>query len=158
MLGQSGSWVNAGSSALGGKYVRTTRFFTVSSGTSGAVALPPGATVVLDDFGGTTDALVSTLSGGKPTLNSPLTALGAPVATSFDSSGNYTLTGVPASYPVAIIYRVEQTLVDFDSTSANIIGTPNFISPTTYWGGISGNIDNQIDLVTKTIVNGIIFG
>lgn len=158
MLGQSGSWINAGPSALGGKYVRSTRFFTVSSGTSGTVTLPPGATVILDDFGGTTDALASGMSGGKPTLNSPFTALGVPIATSFDSSGNYVLTGTPASYPVAIIYRVEQTLMNYDSTSSNIIGTPNFLSPNTLWGAISGNINNQTDLVTKTIVNSIIFG
>jgi hypothetical protein len=158
MLGQGGSWVNAASGALGGKYVRTTRFITIGSGTSGTVTLPPGATVVLDDFGGTTDALVSVMSGGKPTFNTPLTALGAPVATSFDSSGNYNFTGVPASYPVALIYRVEQTLQNFDSTSSDIIGTPNFISPNSYWGSIQGNIDNQSDLINKTIVNALIFG
>jgi hypothetical protein len=158
MLGQGGSWVNGPAAVIGGKYVRTTRFVTISSGTSGTVALPPGATVVLDDFGGTTDALVSTISGGKPTFNTPLTALGSPVATSFNSSGNYSFTGVPASYPVALIYRVEQTLQNFDSTSSDIVGTPNFISPTVYWGSIQGNIDNQTDLIDKTVINAMIFG
>lgn len=48
------------------------------------------------------------------------------VATSFDSSGNYALTGTPTAYSVAIIYRVRQKLIDFDSTASDILGDPDF--------------------------------
>lgn len=68
------------------------------------------------------DAVISTLSGGFPTGEAALTAAGAVVATSFDSSGNYTLTGTPSAYPVAIVYRVRQTLTDYDYTASDIIG------------------------------------
>lgn len=124
MLGQGGSWING----LGGKYVRTTRFEIISSGTSGTVTLPPFSTVVLDDFGGTTDAVISKVVGGRPTYEAAYSALGAVVATTFDSSGNYTLSAAPSAYPVAIIYRVQQTLATLDSTASNIIGGPEIVA------------------------------
>jgi hypothetical protein len=101
-------------------YVRSTRFATISSGTSGAITLPSNSIVVLDDFGGTTDAVVSTLET-RPALLPVYTAGGVLVATTFDADGNYVLSNAPASYPIALIYRVQQLQKDFDSTSANII-------------------------------------
>lgn len=114
----------SGAATYGDKYVRTTRFESIGSGTSGTVTLPTSSEVVLDDFGGTVDAIVSQISGGKPTYRSATTTSGEVIATTFDSSGNWSLTGTPSSYPVAIIYRVRQQLSDFDSTSSNIIGIP----------------------------------
>jgi hypothetical protein len=116
---------SGGSSGLGDKYVRTTRFEIINSGTSGTVTLPANSEVVLDDFGGTTDAVVAQSSGGKPTMVSAITSSGSIVATTFDSSGNWSLTGTPSSYPVAILYRVRQQLTNFDSTSSNIWGNGN---------------------------------
>ena len=109
------------------KYVRTTRFATISSGTSGTVTLPPDSTVVLDDFGGTTDAVISAMDSGRPTYTNAYTSSGAVVATTFDSSGNYVLSGTPTDYPVAIIYRVQQPLADFDSTSTDILGNGDVV-------------------------------
>jgi len=109
--------------ALGDKYVRTTRFATIGAGTSGTVALPSNSTIVLDDFGGTTDAVVTGLSGGRPTASHVFTAAGAIVSTTFDLVGNYALSGAPNAYPVALVYRVRQKLSDFDSLSTDIIGS-----------------------------------
>lgn len=114
--------LNLGASpALESVYVRSTRFASVSA-TSGQVSLPTQATVVLDDFGGTVDAVVGTISGGRPTTTPATTAGGVIITTSFDSSGNYVLSGTPSSYPVAIIYRVKQTLINYDSTANDLMG------------------------------------
>jgi hypothetical protein len=110
---------------IGGKYVRTTRFQIISSGTSGTVTLPTNSTVVLDDFGGTVDAVVAQVEGGYPTTISAKTSGGVVIGTTFDSSGNWSFSGTPSSYPVAIVYRVKQTLLNFDSTASNIWGNPN---------------------------------
>jgi hypothetical protein len=111
---------------LGDKDVRTTRFASIGAGTGGTVgSLPAISTVVLNDFGGTVDAVISTISGGRPTLEAAKTTGGEIIATTFDSLGNYVLTGVPSAYPVAIIYRVKQKLSDFDSTSSDIMGIPD---------------------------------
>lgn len=134
---------------LGDIYVRTTRFELISSGTSGSVSLPPEAVVVLDDFGGTVDAVVSKVSSGKPTYASAKTSTNDVVATLFDSDGNWVLSGTPSSYPVAIIYRVRQKLSEFDSLATNIIGIPTTKSESAdaaAWGDISGNIQDQTDL------------
>lgn len=114
------------SSAIGGKYVRTTRFAIISSGTSGTLTLPAYSQVVLDDFGGTTDAIVSRLSSSKPSFESVLTSGGAVVAATFDISGNWALSGTPSAYPIAIIYRVRTQLKDFDSTASDILGGATF--------------------------------
>ncbi len=134
--------INIGGSSSGGgvadgKSVRTTRFVSIGSSTSGTVTLPSNSTVVLDDFGGTVDAVVTTISGGKPTKNAALTALGAVVATTFDSSGNWVFTAAPSAYPVAIVYRVQQTLANFDSTSSDIWGEVDYTDPKVCSFGIS---------------------
>ena len=110
---------------IGDKYVRTTRFAIISSGTSGTVTIPPNSEVVLDDFGGTVDAVVSQVSGGFPTLISAKSSSGTVIATSFNSAGNWAFTGTPSAYPVAILYRVRQKLLDFDSTASDIWGNSN---------------------------------
>ena len=118
-----GSLAYTVATALGDKYVRTTRFASIGAGTGGTVTLPPNSTVVLDDFGGGVDAVISTISAGYPTFQHAFTAAGALVTTSFDGAGNYTLSGAPSAYPVAIVYRVRQRLSEFDSTSTDIIGS-----------------------------------
>jgi hypothetical protein len=110
--------------SLGDLYVRSTRFALISAGTSGTVTLPSNSSVILDDFGGTVDAIITQVSGSKPTLSHALTSLGAVVSTTFDSSGNWVLSAAPAAYNVAIVYRVKQRLSDFDSASADIWGVP----------------------------------
>jgi hypothetical protein len=133
-----------GSGAADSKYIRTTRFEIISSGTSGTVTLPANSQVVLDDFGGTTDAVIAEVSGTFPRTISAKTAAAAVVATSFDGTGNWSLTGTPNSYPVAILYRVRQQIADFDSTNANIWGNPNVEHITKSDIGL-GNVDNTSD-------------
>ncbi len=126
MLGRAGAWATAIQSAVataeGGKYVRTTRFVSIGAGTSGTATLPLNSQVVLDDFGGTVDAVVLQISGGKPVALPALTASGVVVATTFDASGNWAFSGAPVSYPVALVYRVQTQLAAFDSTSTDIWG------------------------------------
>lgn len=127
--GGGGSWVgNAGSSTVGDKYVPSTRFVSIGSGTSGAVTLPSNSEVLLDDFGGAVDAVVLQIASGKPLQIPALTAAGAVVATTFDSSGNWAFTGTPVAYPVALVYRVRQQLKNYDSTAADIWGGDEFHS------------------------------
>jgi len=132
--------------ALEDKNVRTTRFATIGSGTSGTVTLPANSTVVLDDFGGTVDAVVAGSLGGRPTVVSVVTSGGVPVATTFDSAGNYVFSAAPSSYPVSIVYRVQQTLVNFDSSASNIWGVPSY-------DGISGIGDP----VARGVANRVLF-
>ncbi len=120
--GSSTNWTVVGSGSVGSTRVRSTRFVSIGAGTSGTVTLPSNSTVVLDDFGGTVDAVVTQMSGGKPTQSHALTSTGSVVATTFDSSGNWAFSAAPVAYPVGIIYRVYQTLTAFDSTSADIWG------------------------------------
>jgi len=118
-----GSLAYTVATALGDKYVRTTRFTSVGAGTGGAVTLPPNSTVVLDDFGGGVDAVISTIEAGWPTFTHAFTAGGDMVTTSFDAGGNYSFSDAPSVYPVALIYRVRQKLSEFDSTNTDIIGS-----------------------------------
>jgi hypothetical protein len=130
---------------LGDKYVRTTRFENIGSGTSGTVTLPSDSEIVLDDFGGTTDAVVAQVSGGKPTLQSAKTSTGEIITTSFNSLGEWSFTGTPSSYPVAILYRIRQKLSDFDSTASDIFGSAN-VEQVTKIDIRLGNVDNTSDL------------
>jgi hypothetical protein len=111
---------------LENKYVITARFASISS-TTGTVTLPTQSTVRLDDFGGTTDAIVLQVSGGKPSNEHAYTSDGDLISTTFDSSGNYVLSGTPAAYPVALVYRVATKLVDFNASDADIVGEVEYL-------------------------------
>jgi hypothetical protein len=101
---------------FGSKYVRVAWFEPLASGTSGTIALPSGAEVVLDAFAGGVDALVSTIENAWPSFASPATASGVVVAATLDAAGHWTLSGAPSAYPVALIYQYRTTLSDLDDT------------------------------------------
>lgn len=130
----TGIETGGGSSSVGTKRIRTTRFASISSGTSGSITKPSASTIVLDDFGGGLDAVIVTISSGRPTNSAAVDSGGSAVSTSFDSSGNYVLTATPTSYPVALVYRVYQALDDFDSDSSDIVGPPVIVGSS---GGVS---------------------
>jgi len=98
------------------KYVRCLWFESVNSGTSGTVSPPTESTILLDQWAAGVDALASKVSGGVPTLQSPQTAEGVTVTASLDVAGNYSLSGVPSAYPVAVIYAYKVKLKDLDNT------------------------------------------
>lgn len=132
---------------LEGKYVRTSRFVSIGAGTSGTISLPANSTVVLDDFGGTVDAIVTQMSGGRPLYASAVDSGGNIISTTFDSSGNYSFSATPSAYPVALVYRVQQTLVNFDSAASDIVGSPQ----TNDGGGIY--VKKSGDTMTGTLVS-----
>lgn len=125
--------------ALGDTYVRSTRFETISSGTAGSVTIPPEQQVVLDDFGGTIDAIVTTISSGRPTTFPAQDISGTIIAATFDAGGNWTFTSTPSSYPVAILYRVRQKLSTFDDTEVSLVGFPQYDEVQTV-NGKTGNV------------------
>ena len=128
---------------LENKHVTTTRFATISSGTSGTITLPTNSTVKLDDFGGTVDAVITGITGGRPSNLPVLNASNVVVATTFDTNGGYVLSSAPSSYPVALVYRVTQKLKDFDSSSSDVHGeyevTPTHDGLVGIGGGVAGN-------------------
>lgn len=75
------------------------------SSASGTITIPTGATVILDQFQGGADAFCSTISNGQPSGIFPQTAGGLNVdVSSFDALGNFTLSGTPSAFDVALIY------------------------------------------------------
>lgn len=80
---------------------------------SGTITKPTNSTILADEFPGGVDAFVTTISGGEPTGDFPRTATGELVdVTTFDTSGNFALTGVPDSYPVMLIYVLKIKEID----------------------------------------------
>jgi len=76
----------------------------------------------LDQFYSGGDAIVEALSNGQPTGQSPLTVGGAVVSvSSFDTSGNYTLSGTPSSFPVALVYIFKIKAIDYVNLSIDNI-------------------------------------
>lgn len=93
-------------------------YYSTISTTTGQVTIPTQATVILDDFPYGLDAVVETIVNGKPSGLSPTTAGGSTVTvTSFDSSGNYILSGIPSSFPVALLYVIKIKSIYLSNTS-----------------------------------------
>lgn len=98
-------------------------YFASVSASSGTITIPTNATILTDQFPGGVDALVSTISSGQPTGINPQASGGALVdVTSFDTGGNYVLTGTPSAFPVAIIYILSIAAKDWNNlTIGNIL-------------------------------------
>jgi hypothetical protein len=107
--------------ALENNEYEVTYFEQISSDT-GTVTPPTGATILLDQFEGGVDAYVSTLDTGDPTGENPVTAGGVVVdVASFNSGGTYSLTGIPSSYPVALIYVFKIKAIDWSNVNPDNI-------------------------------------
>lgn len=105
---------------LENKNVKAVYFEQIDSGESGTITPPAGATIDLDEFGGGADALVSEMSAGFPTYDIASEADGTPITATLDSSGNWTISGTPSSYPVALIYAYTIAFADFDDSNSII--------------------------------------
>lgn len=89
-------------------------YFTEINTATGTIIIPTGATILLDQLFSGIDAYVSTIQNGQPTGDFPKTGGGVTVdVSSFDALGNYTLTGTPSSFPVALIYVLKIKAVDY---------------------------------------------
>lgn len=83
-------------------------YFESVAAATGTVTKPVGSTILLDQFASGADAYVSTIVNGQPTGIFPQTAGGVAVdVSSFDTLGNYTLSGTPSAFNVAIIYIIK---------------------------------------------------
>ena len=82
-------------------------FRIIESGTAGRVSLPDGIFIRLDQYPGAADCLVTGGAGGRPADECVFTAGGDLITGSLDAAGNYTLSGIPSSYPVFLIFQVE---------------------------------------------------
>lgn len=140
-------------------------YYAEINSSSGTITIPTGATILLDQFFGGVDAYVSTISGGRPTGAFPQTAGGVLVdVSSFDASGNYTLSGTPSGYPVALIYILKIAAVDWQNlTTANILDmeahgqidasniADGSVSNTEfqYLDGVTSNIQTQLNALNN---------
>jgi len=89
---------------------------------SGTITKPTGSTIILDGFMAGVDALVETIVNGKPSGQSPVTGGGAYVTvSSFDVAGNYTLSGTPSSVPVALLYVITISGVDYQNLNNDFV-------------------------------------
>lgn len=144
-------------SNYGDKKIRTNRIAIINSGTSGTVTLPANATVILDSFGadgvgGLLDAALTKVISGEPSWGQVLDGSSNVLATTFNSSGDYTLSGTPASYPIGLIYTVETPLFLFDSEATDIVGPPVLI---TSYGGFTASralVSNSLGVPTTSNV------
>lgn len=116
-------------------------YFENINASSGTITIPTGATILLDQFQSGADAFVSTISNGQPTGYFPETSGELTVdVSSFDALGNYTLTGTPNSYPVALIYILKIKSKDYvNLIVTNIITTEDFNALYKYNQSIAGN-------------------
>jgi len=109
---------------VGDKYVKATWFDTAASGTvSGTITKPAGnkpeVAFIMDEWGSDTDALVSKISGGKPTFKSPVDASGNTITTTFNLAGEYSFSGTPSpAGDHAVIYVYKCYLKHFNVAEA----------------------------------------
>jgi hypothetical protein len=108
---------------------------------TGTITKPTGSTILLDQFFGGVDAYVSTIAGGQPTGDFPTTAGGVAVdVSSFDTMGNFTLSGTPSSYPVALIYILKIKAKDYSNLDITKILDLENINAVPYIGA-TANVD-----------------
>lgn len=109
-------------------------FEIVGSGSSGTLTPPADGDILLDRFPEGADCLLSNCDAlGQPAWESPRTAGGDLVTAELDAAGHWALHGVPADWPVALLYAYRTTLalrdpdrelldVDLDSGGGGEVG------------------------------------
>ena len=116
-------------------------YFAEISAATGTITKPTGSTILLDQFAGGVDAYVSTIANGQPTGNFPTTAGGVAVdVSSFNTLGNFTLSGTPSGYPVALIYILKIKAQDYSNLDITKILDLENINAVPYIGATS-NVD-----------------
>ena len=100
-----------------GGVVRATYIERLDSGTSGTIAPPNGARIVLDQWDEEIDALLSADSGGVPSFEPPEDAEGDVVSVSLDTAGNWALSAAPSAFPVHLIYFAETEIGNYTDSS-----------------------------------------
>lgn len=150
---------------IGDKTVKATYFATITSGTTtGQISKPAGgnATLVMDEWGTDTDALLSTISNGKPTYKSSLDSSGDPITTTFDTAGNYTFSGTPAPAAAhALIYVYTCKISDFLSSEAlwesellaDAVLTTDFSATSFLYATSKNTPENKTPAQVRTIIN-----
>lgn len=105
-------------------------YFQSVSSASGTITKPTGSTILTDQLAGGVDAYVSTISNSQPTGEFPQTSGGDVVTvSSFDTTGAYTLSGTPSSFPVAIIYMLKISAANYSNlVTANILELEETVS------------------------------
>jgi len=93
---------------LNGRTIQHKYYEVVSGASSGnTVAKPTNATIELNRFGSSGDAILSTVDGNSiPTWESPRDAGGSIVTASIIADGTYTFSSTPTDSNVAIIYAI----------------------------------------------------
>lgn len=133
-------------------------YYQEISSSTGTITVPTGATILLNQLAGGADALVSTIDG-VPTGSFPQTSGGVQVdVTSFDSSGNYVLSGTPSSYPVALIYWLKISAADYPNLDIDNIIEENIplLVDNIYTadGTLTGNRTLNLDVNTLEFTGG----
>lgn len=144
------TWDNAESSritTLENNELKILYYASISAAT-GTITKPTNSTIILDDFPSGLDSVSETIVGGKPTGLSPTTAGGATVTvSSFDTSGNYTLSGTPSAYPVALLYVIKIKAIDYSNVTFD-----NIIESQIVDAASISYVDSKI---VQTITNGV---
>jgi hypothetical protein len=97
-------------------------YFTEINNSTGTITKPTNSTILVDQFFGGIDAYVSTIQNGQPAGIFPKTSGGVDVdVTSFNTLGDFVLTGTPSSYPVALIYILKIQAKDYQNLNINNI-------------------------------------
>ena len=80
---------------------------SIGSGTSGTISIPEGAVIRLDQYPNAGDCLIVKCdAAGRPVDEPAGHANGTAITATLDTSGQFVLSGVPKSYPVAIVFQV----------------------------------------------------
>lgn len=90
-------------------------YFALANAASGTIAYPKSSTFLPASFQDLEDALVSTVLAGQPTFNAATSSGGSRCVCDLDSSGNYSISPAPSSFPVAICYRVKISISNFNA-------------------------------------------
>lgn len=97
-------------------------YYAEINAASGTITKPTGSTIMLDQFFGGIDAVISTISGGKPSGEMPVTAGGTVVdVTTFDALGNFVLSGIPSNYPCALIYTIKISATNYTNVDLEFV-------------------------------------
>lgn len=130
-------------------------YYAEITATSGQISPPQETTILLNQWANGVDALVCSIEGGKPTFEDS----GIDVNT-FDSSGNYVLSGSLPSSPSALIYYITVKLkyfsnldIDYIIEFASLTSNSSFASAGVLYPhpSLVDNLDGTVNIASANV-------
>jgi len=140
-------------------------FENITSGTTGTITKPVDSTILLNRYSDGKDCVIVKVdSNNRPTENIARESDGTIITATFDTAGDYVLSGTASAYPVSLVYQISIAAVNSDNVNINQIvnklelhDASEISVDASGFGGTLSTADNDVQKALSTLNDTVAF-